>query len=168
MEYREHPSLVGSFRNGEFVAFPPAQDADVTVWAGWDEDGEPFWEGLLATRLSPTSARLCAIPVFAYDLNLDDEVELMSSAEGPLVVAGVLQDAGNFTFRVWLGEHAPPGGAKQLMKDLERFDCWFDVYSERLLAISCGPDEAQHLADHLKIREDRGDFRYETGRMSAP
>ena len=103
-----------------WVALPP------------DPDGEPVWEGLLAPLTpQPDLAVIAAVPVFAYDLNLGDEVEVVASAEGPLVAVRPVHDAGRFTFRVLFPDAVDPDDRSwlTLQRDLEPFGCWFDVYS---------------------------------------
>jgi hypothetical protein len=55
---------------------------------------------------------------------------------------------------------------KDLQIELERFGCWFDVYSPRLVAVSADPGVAQEVADFLDAGEKAGRFIYETGRQS--
>jgi hypothetical protein len=132
-----------------------------------DDDGQPRWEGLLARRLAADRVRVCAVPVFAYDVNLGDEIRVIESEEGALVAAERLRDAGSVTFRVWLPEHDGSGDDQRwrtLLRELGRYGCWLDVYSPRLIAISAGPDVAGPVADDLVARERRGDLVYETGR----
>jgi hypothetical protein len=112
---------------------------------------------------------LCCIPFFVYDLNLGDEVALMESAEGAPVVTGVAVDAGNHTFRVRFEDAAHDDGRwRELMLELEPFDCWVDVRSPGFLAVSAPPDRAQAVADHLDARERRRELMFETGRSVPP
>jgi phosphatidylserine decarboxylase len=50
------------------------------------------------------------------------------------------------------------------MEDLEPFGCWFDTWSETLVAISVGATNARSVADYLKIKESAAELKYETGR----
>jgi hypothetical protein len=171
VEYDEHPSKASAWRDGRFVVLPDAELEDCTVWVGAEADstGSVKWEGLLARRLSAERARICAVPFWVYDLNLGDEVAVMDSAEGAPVVTGVVVDGGNYTFRVRF-EHAADDDARwrALMVELEPFDCWFDVRSPGLLALSAPPAHAQAVADYLDCREWRGDLLFETGRSAPP
>jgi hypothetical protein len=112
-----------------------------------------------------TSARICAVPFWVYDLNLGDEVALIESAEGAPVVAGVVVDGGNYTFRVRFDDAADDDVRwRELMVGLEPFGCWVDVRSRGFLAVSAPPTQAQAVADYLDEREQRGDLLFETGR----
>jgi len=146
VEFEEHPSKAAAWRAGRFVVLPDAELEDCTVWVGADADSDGLvrWEGLLARRLSSTTARICAVPFWAYDLNLGDEVELIESAEGASVVTGVAVDAGNYTFRVLFAD--PPLGDerwRELMIELEPFDCWCDVRGPGFVAVSAPGGHAQ-------------------------
>lgn len=171
VEFEEHPSRAAAWRAGRFVVLPDAELEDCTVWVGADagSEGSVTWEGLLARRLSSTTARICAVPFWVYDLNLGDEVALMESADGAPVVTGVAADAGNYTFRVLFAD-PPDGDARwhELMIELEPFDCWFDVRSPGFIAVSAPPTRAQAVADYLSERERRGELQFETGRSAPP
>lgn len=150
---------------GRLVAYPPAEVEDCTVWFALD-DGPNEWEGILGRRIDEHTAEIVGIPVFAYDVNLADQVTVTKSAEGADVAADVLVDAGNFTFRAYFDSVSEPGEHwRPLMNDLEPFDCWFDTWDERLVAISATPAQAQSVADYLAARERAGALRYETGRL---
>jgi hypothetical protein len=164
-EYDEHPSKVARARgSGPVEIHPEAAGADCTIWVPFDLDGTR-WEGVLARRLAPDRARVCAIPFWVYDLNFLDEVSTADSAEGEPVATGRVRDAGNFTYRVAF-EDAAEGDRRwhELMLELEPLDCWFDVRDPGYLAISAAPERAQAVADHLFDRESRGELQYETGR----
>lgn len=153
---------------------PEASAAEQTVWFAVDpgdsEDHEDaVWEGLLTQRSAPDRAVVAAVPVFAYDVNLGDEVEVVASAEGPLVATRVVRDAGRFTFRVLFPVLEQPEGDerwRELQLDLEPYGCWFDVYSPRSVAISAEPGVARAVADFLSEAERAGRFQYETGRSA--
>ena len=50
------------------------------------------------------------------------------------------------------------------MENLEPFDCWFDTWSETLIAISIAATNSQTVADYLETRESAAELKYETGR----
>jgi hypothetical protein len=164
--YREHPSKVTRLVGSQLVGYPSAAEENCTVWIALpDAPGE--WEGVLARRASDDSAELVGIPMFAYDLNLGDTVRLVSSAERVAVVSGVAARSGNYTFRALFERESQAGEHwRRLMADLEPLGCWFDVWSEKLVAISVAGANAQEVADYLASRETRGELRYETGRSS--
>ena len=173
----EHPSRVARWRNGEFEGLPQAAAATLTVWFAadpGDEDGVEA-EGLLAEPAGPDRAVIASIPVYIYNVNLGDEVEFVSSSEGPLVAIRVTGDAGRHTFRVWFADlfpgvegAAPDERWKSLQIDLEPFGCWFDMYSPQLIALSAEPDVAMAVADYLAQGEEAGRFVYEIGRTASP
>lgn len=168
-DYIEHPSKASRFQQGAYVVHPEAEVEDSTVWLplGMEADGVQRWEGLLGIRLAPDTVRVCAVPVFAYDINLGDEVHVMASGEGALVATRKSRDAGNYTFRVYFENGRENDSLwRRLQCDLEPMDCWFDVYSQSLVAISTPPAHAQRVADYLQERQVRGDLHYETGRQS--
>lgn len=162
---------MSAWRAGRYVVLPDAELEDCTVWVGAREatDGLVTWEGLLARRLAPDRARVCAVPFWVYDLNLGDEVTLMASAEGAQVVTGVAVDAGNFTFRVVFTDGDDNDRRwHQLMVDLEAFECWFDVRATGFVALSAPAAHAEAVAGYLQAREDLGELRFETGRTRDP
>jgi hypothetical protein len=170
-EFEEHPSKASAWRAGRYVVLPDAELEDCTVWVGTSEatDGLVTWEGLLARRLAPDRARVCAVPFWVYDLNLGDEVTLMASDESAPVVTGVAVDAGNFTFRVAFtdGDDNDPRW-RELMVDLEHFECWFDVRGTGFIALSAPASHADAVAGYLQAREDLGQLSFETGRTPDP
>jgi hypothetical protein len=171
IEYDEHPSKASAWREGRLVVLSDAELEDCTVWVGADADSSNSikWEGLLACRLSVARARICAVPFWAYDLHLGDEVALMDSAEGAPVVTGVVADGGNYTFRVRFEDAADDDMRwHELMVDLEPFDCWFDVRSPAFLAVSAPPAHAQAVAHYFDAREQSGVLIFETGRSAPP
>jgi hypothetical protein len=164
MVYREHPSKTVRLVAGELILHPRAAEADCTLWVGL-KDGPDEWEGILGAWVSERDAEVVGIPVFAYDLNLGDVVRVIRSAEGAPVISELITRSSNSTFRalfdreLHVGEHW-----KRLMEDLEPFGCWFDTWSETLVAISVAATNARSVADCLKIKESAAELKYETGR----
>ena len=169
-EYEEHPSKASSWGDGQFVVLPEAEATDSTVWFGAkvDAGGETLWEGLLARGTAKDRARICAVPFWLNDVNLEDEVSLIESGEDAVANA-IVKDAGNFTFRV-IFERADSDDDRwrELMVQLEPYDCWFDVRSPGFVALSAPPDHAQSVADFLSTREQDGELQYEAGRSRVP
>lgn len=170
-KYEEHPSKAASWRNGQFVMLPDAETADSTVWFGIKEPGKDgvLWEGLLARQVGSDRGRVCGVPFWLYDVNLGDEVSLVTSAEGAPVADGIVSDAGNFTFRV-IFDKADAGNerSRELMVEFERYGCWFDVRTPRFVAVSAPPHHAPSVADRLAAKARSGDLKYETGRTRQP
>jgi hypothetical protein len=164
MVFREHPSRVVRMVDGQLVAYPSATDEDCTLWFALDDKpGE--WEGILGKRRSEDTAEVVGVPVFIYDVGLGDVVRTIKSDEGADVVTEIVAGGGNYTFRAFF-ERASFAGEhwKRLMSDLERFGCWFDTWSETVVAISADAVNSRAVADYLADRENRGELRYETGR----
>ena len=179
--YAEHPSKASRFDGRDWVVHEDAANEDCTVWVcvERDEDGDDHrWEGLLGRRLAPDRARIAAVPVFVGGLAFGDEVSLVESGEGALVVTGVVRPSGNATFRVLLprlngpeeqrwhrGPEPVPGDTRwrDLIVELEPLGCWFDVYDPRYVAISAPSSSAATLAELLERRAREGDWRWEAG-----
>jgi hypothetical protein len=162
--YREHPSRASRAGGDGYVVHPGAMAEDTTVWFPLDDEGD--WEGLLAQRVADDRVRICAVPLFAYNVNLDDEVEVTAGPDAPIAVR-VVTDAGNSTFRVLFADPPSTGDDdrwRQMVHELEPYECWFDVYDPTFLALSAPPWSVQRVADYLKARERRGELQYETGR----
>jgi len=105
------------------------------------------------------------VPLFVYDVNYGDELAVVASAEGPLVATGVSKGAGNYTFRVWLPGSATDRAMQHVVDEFGARGCLLEPYSDRLIGLSCGPGEAQVMADALHAGEASGRFLYETGRQ---
>ena len=85
------------------------------------------------------------------------------------MVVNVAKDAGNSTFRVVFdGVHDDDARWRELMLELEPFECWFDVRNPRYVALSAPPAHAQGVAVYLNARERRGELSFETGRSRPP
>jgi Domain of unknown function (DUF4265) len=164
MIHREHPSRVVRLVDGQLVGYPLAAEEDCTLWFALpDKPGE--WEGILGKRQSEDTAEVVGVPVFIYDVGLGDVVRTVKSAEGADVVTEIVADGGTYTFRAFFeSESFPSEHWKVLMSDLETFGCWFDTWSETVVAISADLVNSQAVADYLATRENRGELRYETGR----
>lgn len=167
VSHTEHPSKAGAWRAGKPVVLPDAAAADCTVWFGLPPDGTDAiqWEGLLANRLAPDRARLCAIPLFLHGVGLGDEVALMESAEGASVVTAIARRSPNGTLRVGFEDASPTDIRWQgLMRDLEPHRCWFDVFTPKLIAVSVPPDAYGAVWSDLSEREARGELEFDVGR----
>jgi Domain of unknown function (DUF4265) len=166
---------VARWRGGTVELLPDASTADQTVWFAVDpgeaeDHQDAVWEGLLTRPSGPDRAVVVAVPVFAHDVNLGDEVEVVASAEGPLVGTRVVRDAGQFTFRVLfpVRERLEDDERwRELQVDLEPYGCWFDVYSRTFIAVSAEPGVAHAVADFLSESEQAGRLQYETGRSAG-
>jgi Domain of unknown function (DUF4265) len=166
--YKEHPSPTGRFEAGQLVPVPEASAADTIVW--WrlppEADGIQVWEGLSAQRLTDDRAVVRAVPLFAYDVGYGDEVFVADSAEGGLVVTGVASDHGSYTFRVWLGDGAGDD-VRAVVREFGELGCLIEGYSDKLVGLSCGPEQARTVADALHQAEQLGRLTYETGRQAT-
>ena len=161
----EHPSKASRYASGAYVVYPRALEEDTTVWFAFDAAAE-LWEGVLAIREAEDRARLVGVPLWTYGVNLDDVVELIESGEGAPVAVRVVDRSSNQTFRVTypdLRAGDDDGRWRQLLIDMEQWDCWFDVLSPGYLAISAPDATAEAVAQYLLTRADAGDFIYERG-----
>jgi len=167
-QYKEHPSPTGRLVDGQLVPVPGSVSADATVWLALpaESDDVQVWEGLAAHRgASDNRVEVRAVPFFAYDVNYGDELSVVASAEGPLVATGITKDSGNYTFRVWLPASTTDSAVQELANEFGPLGCLIEPYSTKLIGLSCGPDEAQAVADALQAGEESGRFLYETGRQ---
>jgi hypothetical protein len=168
-EYKEHSSPTGHLIDGQLVPVPESVAATETVWLALPiEDGQvQVWEGLAAEPTkSPNRVKLRAVPLFAYDVNYGDEISVVISAEGPLVATGVTKDSGNYTFRVWLREDAGDAALRDVVTQFGALGCLIEGYGNKLIGLSCSPENAQQVAHALEVAEHEGRrFTYETGRQ---
>ena len=110
---------------------------------------EDDWEGLLAQRIAEDRVRICAVPLFADGVDLDDEVEVTVGSDAPIAVR-VLTDGGNYTFRVIFADESlagPDERWRELVHGLEPYECWFDVYNPKLLALSAPAQYVRQVGD---------------------
>jgi len=150
--------------DGELVGYPPVREENCTVWIALP-DGDDEWEGLLGIRRPEDMAEIVGIPLFAYGINLGDVVSIIQTAGGADVVTGLTSDSGNFTFRAAFETESHPGEHwRRLMNDLEPHGCWFDTWSETLVAISADEPHSQGVADYRASRENAAELQYETSR----
>jgi hypothetical protein len=165
-QYREHPVVTCHAVDGALVPIPAAQGADATVWFAIpsEQDAPRIWEGLRARRgPGGETAKICAVPLLAYDLNFGDEVAVIASGEGALVATAIVVDGGNYTFRIWQ-EDADEAALSQVAIEFGEMGCLIEGYSGHLLGLSCDRALAQEVADQLHAGERAGRFTYETGR----
>jgi hypothetical protein len=163
-QYLEHPTPTGYFQSGELVPVPQAERADTTVWFALPpEGGRHMWEGLRAATQPDGSFVLCAVPLFAYDLNFGDRVAAVASAEGPLVATNVLEDGRYFTFRVAL--HSGGASLQQVVATFGSMGCLIEGWSDSLVGLGCDAASAQAVADGLSREERAERLVYETGRQ---
>ena len=90
---------------------------------------------------------------------LGDEVEI----DANFVLQRVVRSSGQVTFRVWFGGQNATT-RQELVREIEMMKPLMEWSSENLLALSVSEADAQGLADHLQLREQRGFLQYETGR----
>ncbi|MFF8185975.1 DUF4265 domain-containing protein [Microbacterium sp. NPDC016588] len=137
--------------------------ADIEVWATMPTDSGTLWEALNATMITHDSARIWAIPMFLYGLHYGDTVSVIPSAEGPLVVTEIVGRSGYVTFRVWLGEEGCRATWRSVAETYAERGCIVDVWSERLLALSCEEHRALDIQSHLSRESVAQSFIWEPG-----
>lgn len=163
-KYLEHPSLTGHFRDGQLTPMPEAEMANTTVWFALPpDDGPQVWEGLRAASQPDGSFVLCAVPLFAYDLNFGDQVAAIASAEGALVATEILDDRRHFTFRVAL--HDGGASVQEVVETFGTMGCLIEGWSDSLVGLGCDAATAQSVADRLAHEERAERLAYETGRQ---
>ena len=167
-QYKKHKSLTGHLIDGRLVAVPESVSATETVWFALpiETDETQVWEGLAAeTTEAKDRVRLRAVPMFAYDVNYGDEISVVTSAEGPIVATGVTKNSGNYTFRVWIREDAGDAALRDVVTQFGALGCLIEGYGDKLIGLSCSPENAQQVADALDVAEQEGRFTYETSRQ---
>lgn len=142
---------------------PESAAATIEVWATMPWDSGTLWEALNATMITDDSARICAVPMFLYGLHYGDTVSVMASAEGPLVVTKIVGRGGYATFRVWLGEEECRATWRNVAETYAERGCVVDVWSERLLALSCDEHRAFDIESHLSRDSVAQSFIWEPG-----
>lgn len=156
------------------VPVPEAVAATETVWLVLPFESrfrlrlrrDRIWEGLAAEATEAKDRVIVrAVPLFAYDVNYGDELSVVASAEGPLVATGIANDAGNYTFRVWMREDAGDDEFRDVVTQFGALGCLIEGYSDRLIGLSCSPINAHDVADALEMAGQAGRFTYETGRQ---
>lgn len=167
-QYKQHPSPTGHLIDAQLVPVPESVAATETVWLALpiETDEVQVWEGLAAeTTEAKDRVILRAVPLFAFDVNYGDELSVVTSAEGPLVATGITTDGGNYTFRVAIPEDAGDAAFRDVVAQFGALGCFIEGYSGTLIGLSCCADNAQRVADALKVAEREGRFIYETGRQ---
>lgn len=161
--HREHPTPTGHWVDGSLCPYPPALEADTTVWFYMLEaDGTQLWEGLRATSVADDRICVAAVPLFAYNLHLGDHVTVVASAEGPLVATGIVS-RGNFrTFRAWLGE-GRSASLTDLIRRFGEFGCLIEGYSDTLIGFGCTVELAPAVVGLLNAAAGRGELIWESG-----
>ena len=164
-DYFEHPSRASRYANGEHVVYPESLREDMTVWFSLEPD-RGRWEGILAVGEGGNRARLVGIPIWVYGVDLDDIVEYIESGEGAPVAVSVVEESSNTTFRVVFPDLSPGDEDdrwRQILIDMESWECWFDVLAPGYLAISAPAGHVDAAEQYLAARAGRGDFIYERG-----
>lgn len=144
------------YQAGEHVAVhsdPIWRDRANFVFAAHQgtKDGKNEWEQLWGQQVTPQRCVVCCIPFFVHDVALGDEVEI----DANFVLLRVVRPSDQVTFRVWFdGQDATT--RQNLVSEIEAIKPQMEWSSENLLALSVPETEAQHLADHLQLRENEG------------
>lgn len=121
----------------------------------------PEREQLWGRRLDERKLEVCCIPFFIYGVALGDIVEIDENS----VLANVVEKAGRYVFRVWLGETVNPW-REEVLEELSRLGCLTEFYSQNVIAVDAQDEpQAQTLANLLAGFSSRGILEYETGRL---
>jgi hypothetical protein len=161
--YRNHPSKAGRWDGVGLIPLDDGAHEPWTVWVPIAVDETTMWEGLIAWVVAPGEAQLRSVPAFAYDLNFDDVVSIVESAEGSLVCTGIIRRSGQSTFRVWLGEDGSDSWS-DVAANYAKHGCIVEVISPKLLALSCIDESAQLIVDKLAAAQGDATLTFERGR----
>lgn len=147
----------------EIPVWGDRSDYEIDVQVPGDEE---TLERLAVRRLSVAEFEICCLPFALYDVGLGDTIRVEGLTTGsPGRVTERLRDAGHFLFRVALSEP----GRHQMQSAASTFlsmGYLVEVHSDTLLALDAeDATSAQLLADYLQLREDAGDWEYESGRQ---
>lgn len=142
-----------------------AAAATIEVWATWPMVNGTFWEALNATMIGDDAARIWAVPTHVYGIHYGDTVGVVASAEGPNVITNIVARGGYTTFRVWLGEGCRVAWGDFAETYAQR-GCLIDVWSERLIALSCTKVISGDVRDHLERDAGAPSFEWETGSLA--
>lgn len=163
VEFREHTSLAAVWDGVQLVPAPEAARADATVWFSLPPDPDfpdtpPLWEGLIATPASSDSYVVRACPALFAGVAFGDQVRVVASAEGALVVTAIAASGGYDSARLWFAE----GGCswQEPTELLAKAGCVVDVYSERLVGVSW--PEQSNVLTLLDRLEAEGSLQYAT------
>jgi hypothetical protein len=151
--HRRHSSKAGEWSGQELVPSRLADDADSEVWFAIPREGEKdqVWEALSGRLTESGLVELRAVPALAYGVAFGDQVSVIRSAEGSLVVDEIRERSSFATFRIWLGEEASLAATRQVVaENYAKLGCLVDVYSEKLIALACPEDRAETVRGALE------------------
>lgn len=163
VEFREHASLAAVWDGVQLVPSPEAAAANATVWFSIPPDPDlpdahPKWEGLIATPAPGDLYVVRACPALFGGVAFGDQVNVVASGEGALVVRSIVARGGYNSARLWFAD-----GGDSWQKPTEllaKAGCVVDVYSERLVGLSW-PKHTAVLAV-LERLEAEGSLEYAT------
>ncbi len=123
-------------------------------------------ERLTCRKVAEDQFSVCCLPFSLYNVCLGDTIRIVGVApETPGVISEKVEDGGRYLFRVALTEP----GTTNMQSAASTFISMghlVEVYSPMMLAVDAADDQAmQGLAAFLQMREDAGDWDYETGRQ---
>lgn len=162
--YRRHSSKAVEWTEGELVPSRLAEEADSEVWFHLPPEGEgvQIWEALNGRLTETGLVELRAIPALAYGVAFGDQVSVVPSAEGSLVVDSVRQRGPYATFRIWLGEERSLAARWRLIaENYAQLGCLVDVYSEHLIALACLEDRVGAVREALESQASASEFEWE-------
>lgn len=120
-------------------------------------------EGLWAESLGTNRFRLRNIPFFAYELSLDDVVQVGHSG------VDVIERAGHSTYRVFLRDGLPPSDLDEWLGRLELAGANYERATARLIALDVPPAaDVFGVYDVLKQGTDRHVWDFEEGHVGHP
>lgn len=132
-----------------------------------DEADGVQWEQIAVRSRGETSAEVCCIPFFAYDVALGDLIEL-EAIHGHGIVNRVLTSVTKRStfdvYRTQFLESVDADTAKQELREAtERADGLYEVWGESMWAIAVPTQHRHQFADLLDEATRKGLLEYEIG-----
>ncbi len=138
-------------------------DFIIGAWCSVEKTkGKPEWEQLWSRRLTDNTFEICCIPFYVYNISLGD----VAKTDKDFMITEIVEHSTHKTFRIWLGVSKSSQIRDELIKVITDFDCFFEWYSNNLLAVDA-PDEerAQIIANWLYQKQLLDELIYETGQI---
>lgn len=137
------------------------EQSNLLFTAAIEEHGDsPGREQLWGKIISKNTALLCCIPFFLYDLSIGDLCNISDDFKFISVREAGDQD----TYRIFFS-HQFDKDSDLILEKIKAFDCLFEWYSQRLLAVSVRKSISSILSHELQLFEEEGLLEYETGRL---
>jgi len=132
----------------------------------WGTKGESLW----AEDLGRDLFRIRNVPFFAYGLNFADVVRAIPDAPNlKPEIREVVERSGHKTLRVFFDESYPDDSRPGLLKELNRYEAYFERATARHFAIDVEPSGSyEKVYDRLMEWEKAGFLVFETCEARVP